>query len=281
MPRIRTVKPEFFAHEQLNDLEEAHPRLRPMLVFEGLWGHCDKEGRFEWRPRTLKRNILPFVTFDINETLELLRVHGFIAQYEAGGKLYGYIPTFKEHQRITGSEAYDPPKYPQPPVDKPTIPQSDVSTGAVEEKPGNTGEILTTDKGNTEETPKKTGKEGKGREKERKGKDARAREVAATPLPAWLPATAWHDYVEHRKAKRSTLTARAAELAIEKLDKLRRIGFDPVEVIKQSIANGWTGLFAIRDPGGFANKQKQLEAENRRVLDGWVPPEMREKADAS
>ena len=146
MPRIRTVKPEFYAHEQLNDLEEEFPALRPMLVFSGLWGHCDKEGRFEWRPRTLKRNILPFVTYDINATLSLLKDHDFIRYYEVDGKPYGYIPTFKEHQRISGKEALAP---------------------AVHPTPGSNGEAPVKHQVRTREKPEKQqgSQEGKGRER--------------------------------------------------------------------------------------------------------------------
>lgn len=45
MARIRTIKPEFFRHEGLQDLEQANPGAYAMLVFAALWGHCDKHGR--------------------------------------------------------------------------------------------------------------------------------------------------------------------------------------------------------------------------------------------
>ena len=73
MARIRTVKPDFFRDEDLQDLERANPGKYTMLVFEGLWGHCDKNGNFEWKPRTLKLDILPFLDFDMADTLEVLR----------------------------------------------------------------------------------------------------------------------------------------------------------------------------------------------------------------
>jgi hypothetical protein len=60
MARIRTVKPDFFRHEALQDLELANPGMYPMMVFQALWGHCDSKGRFEWKPRMLKLDILRF-----------------------------------------------------------------------------------------------------------------------------------------------------------------------------------------------------------------------------
>jgi len=115
--RIRTIKPDFFRHEELQDLEAKHRGKYPMLVFAGLWTVCDKSGRFEWRPRQLKLDILPFLNFEMEETLSILKGAGFLFEYEADGKRYGIIPTFPEHQRITGKEAQSPDKYPEPPED--------------------------------------------------------------------------------------------------------------------------------------------------------------------
>lgn len=145
MARIRTIKPDFFRHEGLQDLEAANPGKYPMLVFAGLWGHCDKAGRFEWRPRMLKLDILPFLNFDMTDTLDLLVASGFIRRYSAGGGEYGVIPSFGEHQRINGKESQEPEKYPEPP---------ETSGEAPAQRPRSTGEAIET-----------TGREGKGRER--------------------------------------------------------------------------------------------------------------------
>lgn len=114
MARIRTVKPEFFRDEDLQDLEAATPGLYVMLAFAGLWCQCDKAGRFEWKPRTLKLDILPFINFDLAETLAVLERGGFVVRYRVNGKDYGYIPTFQKHQRLSGKEAQEAAKYPDP-----------------------------------------------------------------------------------------------------------------------------------------------------------------------
>ena len=113
MARIRTVKPAFFRHERLQELETTHANLRPMLVFQGLWTQADREGRFVWSPRQLKLDILPFVEFEMAYTLELLQSSGFIKRYEVGGRSYGYIPTWREHQKPHHQEA--PSRIPSPP----------------------------------------------------------------------------------------------------------------------------------------------------------------------
>jgi hypothetical protein len=106
------VKPEFFRHEGLQDLESAHPGAHTMLTFAGLWGHCDKNGVFEWKPRQLKLDILPFLQFDLNATLALLMGAGFIRKYAVNGREYGAIDSFAEHQRLGGKEAQDPARHP-------------------------------------------------------------------------------------------------------------------------------------------------------------------------
>ena len=66
----------------------------------------------------------------------------------------------------------------------------------------------------------------------------------ATRLPEWLPEREWSEWCHYRRGK--TWTQRAAELCIVKLSDLRDAGHDPAEVINQSIANGWRGLFELR-----------------------------------
>jgi len=104
MARIRTVKPEFFVHEALFDAEiECALPLR--LAFAGLWTQADREGRFRWRPRALKTGILPYDEVDFAGVLEALEKYGFVRSYEADGKRYGFIPSWRRHQHINQREA--------------------------------------------------------------------------------------------------------------------------------------------------------------------------------
>lgn len=118
MSRIRSVKPDFFRHELLQDLEKAHGELKPMLVFEGLWNQSDKRGVFPWKPRLLHLDILPFLDFDFAETLSLLEQYGFLQRFTVEGKEWGHVLTFNDHQRISGEEAKQQAKYPCPPPEK-------------------------------------------------------------------------------------------------------------------------------------------------------------------
>lgn len=115
MPRIRNTKPEFFRHEGLQDLEVSNPGKYPMLVFSGLWTQADKNGVFPWKPRSLKLDILPFLPFEMADTLELLAGAGFIERFDHDGEQYGYILKFQAHQVISHKERDTPSKFPAPP----------------------------------------------------------------------------------------------------------------------------------------------------------------------
>lgn len=103
MARIRTIKPEFFQHEGLYEAE-VETGLPLRLAFSGLWCQCDKEGRFEWRPRRLKLNILPWDEVDFSRVLDALATRGFIVKYASEGEEFGHIPSWRRHQVINNRE---------------------------------------------------------------------------------------------------------------------------------------------------------------------------------
>jgi hypothetical protein len=104
MGKIRTVKPELFRHEELFEAEKIH-RLPLRLAFIGLFTCCDREGRFRWRPKQLKLDMLPYDDIDMADILNALVEHSFIVQYEVNGERYGYIPSWNKHQCINVRES--------------------------------------------------------------------------------------------------------------------------------------------------------------------------------
>jgi hypothetical protein len=166
MARIRTVKPEFFKHYDLFKAEK-ETGLPLRLAFQGLWLCADKEGRFKWQPMPLKLDILPYDDVDFEHCMRELAQRRFIIKYNANGKEYGCIPTFKEHQRITGTESKAESKIPEPPSNL---------LGNTLEIHVNTLEAADSINKLTEETPRTTGREGKGREEERE-KEGKGNEV--------------------------------------------------------------------------------------------------------
>lgn len=112
MGRIRTIKPEFFTHEELFDLEEKEG-LPVRLAFIGLWTICDREGRFKWRPRSIKAQILPYDNVDFSRVLDALATRGFVVRYASSGVEYGYVPGFSRHQVVNFKESQS--NLPEPP----------------------------------------------------------------------------------------------------------------------------------------------------------------------
>lgn len=104
MGRIRSIKPSFFKHEELFEAEKASS-LPLRVAFAGLWTLCDREGRFEWKPRTLKTDVMPYDAVDFGAVLDALAQYGFIEKYEVDGKPYGHVPSWKEHQVINPRES--------------------------------------------------------------------------------------------------------------------------------------------------------------------------------
>jgi uncharacterized phage protein (TIGR02220 family) len=104
MARIRTVKPELFKHEELFELE-LETSLPVRLSFIGLFTCCDREGRFKWRPRTLKTDIFPYDNVDFSRVLDALATRGFVVKYRVNDEDFGFIPTFRKHQVINNRES--------------------------------------------------------------------------------------------------------------------------------------------------------------------------------
>lgn len=100
MARIRTIKPQFFTSEDVTALP---PLAR--LLFVGLFTECDRDGRVEDRPRTLKMRLLPEDDVDVDALLWSLVDGGLIRRYEANGQAIIQVSGFQKHQKPHPKEA--------------------------------------------------------------------------------------------------------------------------------------------------------------------------------
>jgi hypothetical protein len=110
MPRIRSVKPEFWVSESLSRLSRD-----TRLAFIGLWTCADDEGRFRADPRYLAGQLFPYDSDGlevIDRALAELNSEGAVLLYEAERSQYGLITGWKRHQRIDKPSAS---RLPQPP----------------------------------------------------------------------------------------------------------------------------------------------------------------------
>jgi hypothetical protein len=109
MARIRSIKPEFFASEDVSALP-----FRARLTWVGLWTHADDHGRCKDVLGLLKAAIWPLddsVTLDnIAEDLDELAKHHRIVRYEVAGKAYIAIVNWHVHQAINRPKRSDIPR---------------------------------------------------------------------------------------------------------------------------------------------------------------------------
>ena len=110
MPRIRTIKPEFWSNAKVLECSRD-----ARLFFIGMWNYADDSGRLPFGERSLKAQIFPgdsdVDSQFIRRLLLELSENGLVKVYEVGGKEYIMI-TGWEHQRIDKPR---PTQIPDPP----------------------------------------------------------------------------------------------------------------------------------------------------------------------
>jgi len=105
MARARNIKPSFFTNDELG---EVNPLAR--LLFIGMWTIADFKGCFEYKPKRLKVQLLPYDDCNIEELVIDLEKSGFISTYTVQGRQYIKALNFTKHQnphkneRESGSE---------------------------------------------------------------------------------------------------------------------------------------------------------------------------------
>lgn len=133
MARIRSVKPEFWASEQVM---ECSPMAR--LMFIGLWNFCDDAGNHVASAKTIKAEIFPgddISSADVQGMLDELSSNGLIAFYTNDSKAYLHVTGWKKHQKID-RPTFKHPAYPgsaRRALDEPSPPEGSGEEGKGEE----------------------------------------------------------------------------------------------------------------------------------------------------
>jgi len=109
MARIRSIKlhyievrPEFFKHEELQDLEIEYPELRPMMVYLGLRALSNLKNQFLWDIALIKKCLFANLNINISKSLSLLKKNGFIEKQTDNGKMYGVLIDNEKLTRMYG-----------------------------------------------------------------------------------------------------------------------------------------------------------------------------------
>ena len=232
MARIRTIKPEFFRHEGLYEAEIKY-KLPLRISFAGLWTACDREGRFKWKPRALKLDVLPYDELDFSRVLDALLTCGFIVKYEKDGEDFGCIPSWHTHQVINNRE-------------------SESILPSIEESITYTRESRVDDASTTPLVH--TQVEGKGREGKRKGN----KESAIVARPDFVEQQIWDDWLVIRSKKNSPLTQTAWSLFCNEAAKA---GWTTEDAIKESCLRTWASFKSK----WVAEKQTASEARQKQM----------------
>lgn len=229
------MKPGFFKNE---DLAECGMTAR--VLFAGLWCFADREGRLEDRPKRLKAEIFPYDNCDIDKELIKLAAAGFLLRYAVNGENYLQVLNFTKHQNPHVKENAS------------TIPAPDLyGTRTGNSGTGPADSLLPiTDSLNPLTVSPESGS--------RPMAGSKSKSIG-TPLPDWIDISSWLEWELHRKEIKKKLTASAVKKQIAFLEKHKD---NHVQIIEQSIRNGWTGLFEYSGSSGVTRKKTFADYEN-------------------
>lgn len=258
MARIRTVKPSFYKDE---DLAEIAPLGR--ILFQGLWGLADREGRLEDRPKFIKAEILPYDDADVEDLIRELHDRGFVVRYEVFGRRYIQVVNLVKHQTLHTKEAdSEIPECPTEALEAARDRKNHFAFNLSPENPGNPGK-----------SPAKLSShardwEGKGKEQEGKGRELSPRMCAREEGPDLDEGfdEFWATYPKHDKRK--------ACLTVWRRKKLREKQAEIMAALAWQIGSPkWT-----RDGGQYASSplaylNGDLWTDERSAYGPWdIPP---------
>lgn len=214
MPRIRTIKPEFWRDDGL-----ASVSAEACLLAVGLLNYADDEGYFNAHPRLVEADVFPLRELSGSTTVLLRELSdiGYIQVFSGtDGKTYGLIVNFCKHQVINKK-----------------APSKIKALCGLPEDYGSATVVLP------------PGKERKGKEKEIKEKINQKEKPAAQKrdvvIPEGVSQNTWADWLQLRKAKRAPVTQTAVDQIAREATKA---GWTLERALAEATARGWTGFKA-------------------------------------
>lgn len=216
---------DWTASEKMDKLSQGAEVFFTRLIMK-----ADDYGLYYGNPKLLNSALFPLREYDNSQVLKWLMEcvkAGIVHKYTVDGKDYIQILGFDQRLRLMKS------KFPAP------------SNSAKFHEPSNdsqmTDECRPETKRNETETEEET-------------------ETEKKPLRATLPEmffgedvqAAWIEWEQYRKEKRQKLTPSTAKKQMQFL--AGRAGPEAVAIINQSITNGWTGLFELKNNYNNGNR---------------------------
>lgn len=234
----RILKESICTSDSLNQLSPFEETFFLRLIV-----NCDDYGRFDARLAILKARLFPLKERlslkDIESALGKLADVGCVKLYSVDSKPYLYLPTWEVHQNVRAKKS----KYPSP---------DEYS----EKQYADTCKQMNTDANKCPRNPYPN--PNPNTESESYSDDARLND-------------AMKEYIAFRKEIKSPMTDRAIKLAMNKLESLSGGDVDiMLQIIDQSIMNGWKGLFALKDDGKQRAGKKQGTGQFYDEMKEWV-----------
>jgi hypothetical protein len=242
MPRIRTIKPEFFSHELLAS-KSAHARLLAI----GLLTLADCEGRLRWVPMQVHAQVFPWeAEVKIEVLLGELVDCGYALHYEADGKRFVQIVNFAKHQRLSGKEAQFKSRLPEPPK----TPEKHVVSGEAVVKHPSASQ-------GSGENPLGTGEQGNKRNRDKQPK-------VSVEKPSEVSQQAWDDWQAARKKKNAGPITASVMQILGREASLAGMSIDSAVLL--CAGRGWINLDHTWVNGG-----KPLQASKKITPMGYGP----------
>lgn len=257
MPRIRTIKPEFWTSEKLATRLPGPEGRQARLLFIGLWNLAeDKTGVTRGNPAFLKGALFVYdddvTARDVERWLALLEAGGFIVRYQRDGSSYVWVRKFLDHQRI---EKPSKATLPEPSED-----EKRSSTAVSRSPPGalpepSRPEVVSSKgregRGKEPPQPPKGGEEG--RKKPSASRHTVAQPTLREPEPAAYPASPPADVLPHEPGPESHGSQGAAWTLPDAVEAVhlhltgRRYGYEPARDDKAA-----TELMSLASAEGIA-----------------------------
>lgn len=219
----RILKESICSSDSINELSSFEETFFYRLIV-----NCDDYGRFDARPAILKARLFPLkdrVTLkNIEDALVKLAEVGCVKLYRVDSKPFLYLPAWEVHQNVRAKKS----RYPEPSVEnEETAGDSNIKASE------NICMQMNTSASKCSRNPNPN----TNTNTESESYSGNVRVDAAL-----------EEYKEFRKQVRRPLTDRAMQLAVKKLDSLAGTDTDAkIAIIEQSIANGWIGLFPLKN----------------------------------
>jgi hypothetical protein len=233
MARIRTIKPEFWHDEKVGNLKRDE-----RLLYIGLWNLADDDGVCKASPVFIKSSLFPY-----DDDLRINILIAWLSNLEKARMLipfvlrderYYVIRTFSDHQVINRPS-------------KSRWPEGFVSN-IIQGVDTNTHGVFTECSHQEEEREQGTGN---GKRKAQAPPDFEKKLILVNPfsdefLQTWI---LWKDY----KKKEFRFLFKSLESEQASLNELVELAegheSSAVQIIHQSMAKGWKGLFKLKDNG--------------------------------